>query len=496
MKRVLAAVVVAGLAAVAWPSAVGAQARDQLVLGMQLEPPHLDPTAGAAGAIREVTYANLFEGLTRLDRRGQVQPQLAERWTISPDGLSYRFSLRAGVRFHDGTPFDSASVKFTLERAMAPDSTNAQKQLFEPIASIETPDPLTVVITLKRPTASFLYNLAWGDAVMMAPGSVATNRERPIGTGPFRFDSRTPGDRVVLVKNPDHRDAATIALNRVVFRFISDPQAQVAALRAGDVDAFPNLGPAEAVDGFRRDARFTVAIGNTEGETILALNNSKAPFTDVRVRRAIAHAIDKGAVIDGAMSGTAKPIGSHFSPNHPAYVDLTSRYPYNPAEARRLLAEAGVRDLRVTLRLPPPAYARRSGEIIAAMLADVGITATIEAVEFPRWLETVFRNADFDMTIIAHTEPMDINIYGRPTYYFRYQNHARLQAIMDEVERTGDEAARNRLYGDAQRLLSEDAVNVFLFQLPKIGVWNARLEGLWENSPLQANDVTGVRWRN
>jgi peptide/nickel transport system substrate-binding protein len=487
---------IAALAAVALVVApAAAQNREQLVLGMQLEPPHLDPTAGAAGAIREVTYSNLFEGLTRLDRTGAVQPQLAERWTISPDGLTYTFTLRAGVTFHDGAPFTSADVKFSLERAVAPDSTNAQKQLFEPIASIATPDPLTAVITLKRPTASFLYNMAWGDAVMMSPRSVATNRENPVGTGPFRFESRTPGDRVVLAKYAGHRNAAQVALNRVVFRFISDPQAQVAALRAGDVDAFANLGPAEAVDQFRRDNRFTVVIGNTEGETILAINNSKAPFTDVRVRRAIAHAIDKQAVIEGAMSGTAKPIGSHFSPNHPAYVDLTGTSPYNPAMARQLLQQAGASNLRLTLRLPPPAYARRSGEIIAAQLADVGITATIEALEFPRWLETVFRNADFDMTIIAHTEPMDINIYGRPTYYFRYQNHARLQAIMDEVERTGDEAARHRLYGDAQRLLAEDQVNVFLFQLPKIGVWNARLDGLWHNSPLQANDVTEVRWR-
>src|SRR5260221_5279431 len=190
------------------PPAVAQAPRDRLVLGMQLEPPHLDPTAGAAGAIREVTYANIYEGLTRIDRTGTVQPALAQSWTISPDGLTYRFALRSGVSFHDGTNFDASIVKFTLERALAPDSTNAQKPLFAPIERIETPDPLTAVVTLKQPTANFLYNMGWGDAVMLAPQSVATNKTNPIGTGPFKFERWMRGDRIELVRNPDYWNKA------------------------------------------------------------------------------------------------------------------------------------------------------------------------------------------------------------------------------------------------------------------------------------------------
>jgi peptide/nickel transport system substrate-binding protein len=481
--------------ALAAPGLALAQApRDTLVLGMQLEPPHLDPTAGAAGAIREVTYTNLFEGLTRIDRAGGVQPGLIDSWTVSPDGLIYTFRLRHDVKFHDGTAFDSHIVKFTLERAMAPDSTNAQKQLFAPIASVAAPDPFTAVVTLKQPTANFLYNMGWGDAVMMAPNSVANNKANPVGTGPFKFERWIRGDRIELVKNTAWRNAAAIKLSRVTFRFIGDPQAGVAALQAGDVDAFANLAAIEAIDQFKRDPRFKVVVGNTEGETIVAINNAKPPLNDIRVRRALAHAIDRKALIEGAMSGLATPIGSHFSPLHPAYVDLTGRYPYNPALAKQLLAEAGQSNLSLTLHLPPPAYARRSGEIVAAYLGEVGIKVNLIPIEFPQWLDQVFKRKEYDLTIIAHTEPLDIDIYARDDYYFNYKSQP-FKDLIHTISRTADAAERNRLYGDAQRMLAEDCVNLFLFQLPKIGVWNAKLDGLWENSPLQANDVTGVSWR-
>jgi peptide/nickel transport system substrate-binding protein len=461
---------------------------------MQLEPPHLDPTASAAGAIREVTYANLYEGLTRLDSGGAVDPALAESWTVSEDGLTYTFKLRAGVAFHDGTPFDSSIVKFTLERALAPDSTNAQKQLFAPIAGVATPDPLTAVVTLKEPTGNFLYNMGWGDAVMLAPNSIADDKTRPIGTGPFKFERWVRGDRIELVKNPAYRDAARIKLNKVTFRFIADPQAGLAALQAGDVDAFANLAALEAYETLKKDPRFTVALGLTEGETIVAINNAKPALSDVRVRRALAHAVDRQAIIDGAMNGLAPAIGSHFSRLHPGYVDLTKRYPYDPALAKKLLAEAGQSNLGLTLHLPPPAYARRSGEIVAAYLGQVGVKVTIVPIEFPQWLDQVFKRKDYDLTIIAHTEPLDIDIYARDDYYFNYRSQP-FKDLMRTIGRTLSPTVRNQLYGDAQRMLAEDCVNLFLFQLPKLGVWNAKLQGLWENAPIQANDVTGVGWR-
>jgi peptide/nickel transport system substrate-binding protein len=422
-----------------------------------------------------------------------VKPALAESWTVSDDGLTYTFKLHQGVTFHDGTTFDSADVKFSLDRAMAEDSTNAQKGLFAPIAKVETPDASTVVITLKQPAGNFLFNLGWGDAVIVAPESAETNKSDPIGTGPFKFDRWVKGDRVEISRF-DGYWGTPAKLAKATFKFIPDPAAATAALLAGDVDAFANFPAPEALSQFEGDPRFKVVIGSTEGETILAINNAKAPFDDIRVRRALAHAIDRQAVIDGAMFGYGTPIGSHFAPHHPAYVDLTGRYPYDPEEARALLAEAGVDGLELTLKLPPPSYARRGGEIIQAQLAAVGIEAAIIPMEWAQWLEQVFRGKDFDLTIVSHTEPMDIDIYARDDYYFGYDNPA-FDAVIAALAATDDPAERTALFGEAQTILAEDSVNVFLFQLAKHGVWKAGVAGLWHNSPIPANDLTAVHWQ-
>ncbi len=467
---------------------------DRIRLGMVLEPPHLDPTAGAAAAIDEVVYANVFEGLTRIDRDGVVQPALAESWVVSDDGLTYRFTLRDGATFHDGSEFDADDVVFSFERAMAEDSTNAQKGLFEPIDKVTADGSHQVTVTLKRPTGHFLFNLGWGDAVIVAPESAADNKATPVGTGPFKFDRWVKGDRIELVRYDDYW-GEPVRLARATFQIVPDPAAAMAAMMAGDLDAFPNFPAPENMAQFERDPRFTVKIGTTEGETILAINNGRPPLDDLRVRRAIAHAIDREAIIDGAMFGYGTPIGSHFAPHHPAYVDLTGVYPHDPEKARALLAEAGYRDgLRLTLKLPPPSYARRGGEIIAAQLAEVGVAVEIIPVEWAQWLEQVFKGKDYDLTIVSHTEPMDIEIYSRGSdYYFDYQK-PEFKALIETLAETTDQNARNQILADAQRMLAEDSVNAFLFQLAKHGVWNARLEGLWENSPVQANDLTEVHW--
>jgi len=488
--RLAALALIAGSLAVAGPAEA---AKTTLTMGMTLEPPHLDPTAGAAAAIDEVVYANVFEGLTRIDRNGEVKPALAASWTVADDNVTYTFALREGVTFHDGTGFDCDDVKFSFDRARAEGSTNAQKRLFAPIASIACPNAATAVITLSRPTGSFLFDLGWGDAVIVGAESAETNNTAPVGTGPFKFVRWVKGDRVELARSETYW-GTPVALTAATFKFISDPSAATAAMLAGDVDAFANFPAPELLPQFEADPRFTVHSGTTEGETILALNNAKPPFDNIDVRRAVAHAIDKKALIDGAMFGQGTPIGSHVAPHNPAYVDLTGRYPYDPATAKELLAKAGHADgLSVVLRLPPASYARRGGEVIAAQLAEVGITASIEPVEWAQWLDQVFKRTDYDMTIVSHTEPADIDIYARDTYYFNYAS-PEFKALYATYAATVDPEKAKALLGDLQKKLAEDCVNVFLFQLAKTGVWNAAIEGLWENSPVQANDLTEVRW--
>ncbi|MBO9463628.1 ABC transporter substrate-binding protein [Tropicibacter sp. R15_0] len=473
-------------------TAAAAQQTD-LTIAIQLEPPHLDPTSAAAGAIDSVLYSNVFEGLTRFTETGAVVPGLAESWAISDDGLTYTFALRAGVRFHDGSEMTAEDVKFSLDRARAEDSTNAQKALFAGIADVKVVDPQTVEVTLAQPDGNFLFNMAWGDAVIVAPESIEGIKQTPIGTGPFKFVEWKQGDSISLAQNADYWGEKP-ALTAATFKFISDPTAAFAAMMAQDIDAFAGYPAPENLPQFEADPRFQVLVGSTEGETILSTNNLQAPLDNVKVRQAIAHAINRQDIIDGAMFGLGTPIGSHFAPHNPAYVDLTGNSGYDPEKAKALLAEAGFPDgFTTTLKLPPPSYARRGGEIIAAQLREVGIQTEISNLEWAQWLEEVFRGKDFGLTIVSHTEPFDIGIYARPEYYFQYDNKV-FQDLMGELTGTTDQEARQNLLAKAQTIISEDYVNGYLFQLAYPTVADARLEGLWLNQPTQATDLTGVRW--
>ncbi|MBM7066380.1 ABC transporter substrate-binding protein [Actibacterium sp. 188UL27-1] len=474
------------LASAAWA------ANDTITIGMALEPPNLDPTGGAAAAIDEVVYANIFEGLTRFGPDGSIQPGLAESWEISADGTVYTFTLREGVTFHDGTSMDAEDVQFSLDRARAEDSTNAQKALFEGIAEVSVVDPLTVRVTLAAPDGNFPFKMAWGDAVILAPESAETAATAPVGTGPFTFANWVQGDRVEIARNPDYWGEAP-ALASATFKFISDPNAAFAALMAGDVDAFPNFPAPETLAQFEANPQFSVIIGSTEGETILSMNNLSGQLADLRVRKAISHAINRQEIIDGAMNGYGTPIGTHFAPHNPDYVDLTDGSAFDPELAKSLLTEAGATDLKLRLALPPPPYARRGGEIIASQLRNVGIETEITNLEWAQWLEQVFRGKDFDLTIVSHTEPADINIYARPDYYFQYDD-AEFQGLMEKLNVTTDLDQRTSILQEAQQKIADDYVNGYLFQLAKTGVANAKINGLWENAPTQANDLTGVSW--
>jgi peptide/nickel transport system substrate-binding protein len=470
-----------------------ASAQDDITIAIQLEPPHLDPTGAAAGAIDSVLYSNVFEGLTRFDSTGAVIPGLAKSWEISDDGLTYTFTLNDGVTFHDGTTMDAEDVKFSLDRILADDSTNAQKALYEAIEEVKVIDATTVDITLSEPNGNMLFNLAWGDAVIVAPESIDAIKQTPIGTGAFKFDSWTQGDKIELSRYEDYWGTPAI-LSSATFKFISDPTAALGAMMAEDIDVFSGFPAPENLPQFEADPRFQVLVGSTEGETILSTNNKQPPFDNIKVREALAHAIDRQAIIDGAMFGYGTPIGTHFAPHNPAYVDFTGMSNYDPDRARALLAEAGFVDgFETTLFLPPPSYARRGGEIIAAQLAEVGITAEITNVEWAQWLESVFNGKNFGLTIVSHTEPMDIGIYANPDYYFQYDNPA-FQELISTLNTTTDPDMRTTMLGEAQKIIAEDYVNGYLFQLAALSVAKAGLQGLWTNAPTQANDLTAVSW--
>ncbi|MGY2046806.1 ABC transporter substrate-binding protein [Methylobacterium sp. JK268] len=495
-RLALAAVLAAAALAPAATGPARAAPRTDLALGMTVEPPGLDPTVAAPVAIGQVVWQNVFEGLTRIDRDGAVRPQLARSWTISPDGRTYTFTLATGVTFHNGVPFDAAVAKASLDAIRAPGSVNPQKALYAAIADVAAPDPATLVVTLAQPAGTLLYGLGLPAAVILEPSSREGARTNPVGTGPFRFSAWRKGDRVELVRNPSYWDAERAAkLDRVTFRFIGDAQAAVAALRAGDLDAFPLLPAPELYAGFQKDPAFTAKPGLTEMKVVAGMNNAETPFSDRRVRQALMMAVDRKLLIEGVASGFGAPIGSHYTPNDPGYRDLTGTLPYDPARAKALLKEAGYPNgFSFALKAPQMAYAARSAEILQAFFAEIGVTMTIQPTEFPaKWVQEVMRDHRFDMTIIAHAEPMDIGIYANDSYYFGYRNQA-FKDAMAAASAALDEAGRLKAYGDAQAILAQDVPALFLYVQPKLGVWKAKLTGYWLNEPVPSNDLTEVRW--
>ncbi len=464
-----------------------------LTIALSAEPPGLDPTTSPAATIKRVVHYNLLESLLRVDRKGKVVPALAKSYKVSKDGKEYTFTLQKGITFHDGKPCTAEDVKFSFERILDPKTAAPYRMFYEVIESVHVLDPLTVKFKLKRIDSNFLFNLGRGDAVIVPRQAIDQLKSLPIGTGPFKFAGWKRGDSVTLLRNPYYYIKGIPYLDKVIFKFIPDPSAQLAALRAGDVDVLAyDLSP-ENVVLLEKDPRFKVLKGNTTTEVIMAMNHSRKPFNDYRVRQAITLAIDRGAVIQGAVAGYGAAIGSHMDPTNPYYVDLTGLYPYNPEKAKQLLVEAGYPNgFEALLKLPEPyAYARRSGEIIADQLSKVGIKLTIEVIQWGQWIDRVFKNADYDLTVIGHAEPFDIEIYSRPTYYFRYNNPT-FQELIKNAEGEMREPTRKKIYEAAQRLLADDFVNVYLFVYPALPAMKQEVMNWWNDYPTIAVDATEV----
>ena len=477
------------------PMAALAQRRkDAVVLGMTLEPPGLDPTAGAASAIAEIVQYNIFETLTKVQSDGTVVPLLAESWEISPDLKAFTFKLRKGVKFQNGEPFNANTVKFSFERAAGEKSTNKDKRTFQSMESVGVVDDSTVVVINKDLNPDFLFLMGQATAIIVEPKSADSNATKPVGTGPYKLESWAKGSSVTLAKWDGYRNPAAIKMKKATFRFISDPAAQVASLLSGDIDMFSRVAAARSLEQFKRDSRFQIILSGSRAKTILAINNKKKPFDDVRVRRAISAAIDRKAVIEGAADGFGVPIGSHYVPGAFGYVDTTGVNPYDPEKAKKLLAEAGIKTpLEVSLILPPVPYARQGGEVIAAQLAKVGIIAKLQNVEWAQWLSGVYTNKNYDLTIISHVEPFDLGNFAKPGYYWGYES-PKFSDLYNQINNAPRAADRAKLLGEAQQLLAADAVHAFLYQPQWITVAQKGLRGLWKDMPLFVNDIGALSW--
>ncbi|WP_404300252.1 ABC transporter substrate-binding protein [Alicycliphilus denitrificans] len=466
--------------------------KDSVTLALTLEPPGLDPTAGAASSIAEVTLYNIYETLTKINPDGSVSPLLAESWEVSPDLKTYTFRLRKGLSFHNGEPFNAAAVKFSFDRAGGDKSTNKDKRLFASLTT-QVVDDYTVVLLNKDIEPDLLFLLGQATAIIVEPKSADTNAAKPVGTGPYQLTAWSRGASITLTAWPQWRQAAAIKIRRASFRFIPDSAAQVAALLAGDVDAFARVTP-RSMAQFKDNPRFQVVVSGSRAKTILAINNARKPLDDVRVRRAIAAAIDRKAVIQGAADGLGVPIGSHYVPGAFGYVDTTGINPYDPEKAKRLLAEAGVKlPLTLTMTLPPAPYARQGGEVIAAQLAKVGIVSKLQNVEWAQWLSGTYGAKNYDLTLISHVEPFDLGNFAKPDYYWGYRS-PQFDQLYEKIKHAARPADRARLLGEAQRLLAEDAAHGFLYQPQWVTVAHKNLRGLWKDMPIFVNDLSALSW--
>jgi peptide/nickel transport system substrate-binding protein len=335
--------------------------------------------------------------------------------------------------------------------------------------------------------------MAEGDAVMLPMQGYEDAKTNPIGTGPFKFSKWVRGDRVEMVRNDQYWDPSLPYLDKVTAKFIGDASAQIAALKAGDIDVIGWISAPESAMELSQDNRFKVYDGTTTGEVIMSTNNQAKPFNDKRVRQAMAHAIDRQAVVDLVMFGYGTPIGSHWSPSTPYYVDLTGRFPHDPAKARLLLAEAGYPDgFEATIKLPAIySYSRRAGEVIADQLSKVGIQLKIEIVEWGQWIERIFKKKEYQLTMIGHVEAWDIGIYAKPDYYFQYDSNEFREAY-DKALKARNEAEKAKWFGECQTIIAEDAVNGYLFSAPSLPAMKAEVMGWWQNYPTIALDCTRV----
>ena len=463
----------------------------EAVVSIAAEPPGWDPTVSPSQEISRVMYHNVYEGLVRVDQSGEIVPALAESYEVSEDGLTWTFTLREGVTFHNGSNLTTEDVLAQFERFTNPESGHPHPEYYEAIEEVSA-EGNQVTLTLSEPTSGLLFNLARADSIIYPAGTAETQRNNPVGTGPFRFVEWIPGSQVRLEKFDDYYLPDIPYLDAVTFRIIGDANARFAALQAGDIDMIGVALPPESAVQAQDNPDLKLSTGSNTTEITVALNGSREPFSNPLVRQAISHAIDKSVIVEGANFGFGTAISTFASPIEPYFVDVNP-YPYDPEAARQLLEEAGYADgLSVRFELPEPYnIERRAGEVIAQQLSEVGIEVDVSVVEWTTWLERIFSNRDYDMTIIGHSEPRDIGVYANPDYYFGYDN-PEVQTLVEQAESATSEEERTTLYQEVARTIADDAASVWIFNPDSLIATRQNLYGFWTDQPIVSIDMTEV----
>ncbi len=426
-----------------------------LTVRLVLEPSNLDIRETSGAALDQILIDNVYQGLVSRTPEQEIVPALASDYTVSDDGLTYTFTVRGGVLFHDGSELTPDDVVWSLNEV----KKNAAYRDSARLANVEkiSADGQEVTLTLSKPDSTLLWNLTGRAGLILKKGDKTDRKVDANGTGPFTLESWKQGDSITLARNEDYwGDKARVA--EVVFDYIPDTQAALNAALAGDLDIVTGFD-ATLKDQIEANGDFVLNLGASTDKGTLAFNSKKAPLNDVRVRQAIRQAIDKESIVEAL--GAGQTMYGPIPELDPGYEDLSAVAPYDPEAARALLKEAGAENLSLTLTLYN-GYGTTVSQILVSNLNDVGITLKVDAVEFPAWLNDVYINQDYDLSFVLHTEARDFENWANPAYYFTYDNPEVQRLYAESVAATDEETAAD-LLRQAARIVSEDHAADWLY---------------------------------
>ena len=419
------------------------------------EPSNLDIRETAGAALDQILIDNVYQGLVSRTPDQKIEPELASDYKVSPDGLTYTFTLRDGVTFHDGSPLTVGDVVWSLEQVKSTASYSDSDRLAR-VQSIVA-NGKDVVLTLSQPDSSLLWNLTGRAGLVLKKDDTTDRKTKANGTGPYKLTSWKQGDSITFDRNDAYwGDKAKV--KEVVFSYIPDNQAALNGALAHELDVVTGFD-ANLKDQIEANGDFTLVLGKSTDKGTLAMNSTTAPLSDKRVRQAIRQAIDHNAIVKAL--GAGQTLYGPIPELDPGYEDLSSTAPFDPAAAKKLLADAGVSDLTLTLTIPS-FYGTTVSQILVSNLNDVGITLKVKAVEFPTWLNDVYINKNYDLSFVLHTEARDFENWANPNYYFTY-NNPEVQKLYQQSLSATDEQTSADLLTQAAKIVANDQAADWLY---------------------------------
>lgn len=461
-----------------------------IVIGSMTPPVSLNNVGGAGQGITEAFYRNVYEPLMVLEDDGAISYGLATSHTVSKDRLSYTFKVRKGVKFHDGSPVTMADVKFSFNRVLTKESKAARKRdLQKVIKDVIIVDDNTVTVKLKRRSQSMIYFITYVEIHKKGAKNVASTA---IGTGPYMLKDYKPETSIIMERN-DNYWGPTPQNKKVIIKYFKNNSAQANALRSGQIDIIVNVDSPEQILDFKDNPGFTITEGKSTVKQVLAFNDKRKPFTDMRVRQAISSAINKEAIRKATWDKYGMLIGSFVPPSDPWYEDLSQINAYDQVRAKRLLAEAGLPNgFNFELITPSTEAHQLSAQAIKNDLAKIGVNVTIKVIDPSAWYTIVYKNRDYDATMQEHVNDRDLIWYGNPKFYWHYDNKFVQQWVIDaEVADTEEEQIA--IYQNIARTIAIEAASSWLYLYPQLRISSSRVTGYPANAKNSAFFVAKIR---